>query len=302
MEQHKNITLYIFMSNIIEELKQMGKIRSSETYTATLKSFMNYMQNKQIMIKDISSETMVKYEAYLQYKGLKKNSTSFYMRILRAVYNRAVEKEIIADRRPFKHVYTGIDRTVKRAISLNEIKQIKDLDLKEQPSLEFARDMFIFSFYTRGMSFIDMAYLKKKDISNGILSYRRHKTGQQLHIHWERCMQDIIEKHNDHTSKYLLPIIKPSKGNERTQYQNAMFLTNRKLKIIGMMAKVQIPLTTYTARHSWANIAKIKNVPISIISEGMGHNSEKTTQIYLAAIDAAEVDKANRMIIKLLQK
>ena len=222
------------------------------------------------------------------------------MRILRAVYNRAVEKNLTANQNPFKHVYTGIDKTVKRALPLKTIRQIKNLDLSLLPSLEFVRDMFLFSFYTRGMSFIDMAYLKKKDLSNGILSYRRRKTGQQLFIRWEKCMQEIVEKYDNPQSEYLLPIIKPMNGNERTQYQNAMCMINRKLKTIGNMVGVQLPLTMYTARHSWASIAKNKNVPISVISEGMGHDSELTTQIYLASLDTTVVDKANSMILDLL--
>ena len=169
-----------------------------------------------------------------------------------------------------------------------------------QPSLDFARDMFLFSFYTRGMSFIDMAYLKKKDLSNGILSYRRRKTGQQLFIRWEKYMQMIVDKYENPLSEYLLPIIKPKNGNERTQYQNAMYLINRKLKEIGKIVGVQIPLTMYVARHSWASVAKNKNVPISVISEGMGHDSEMTTQIYLASLDNTIVDKANSMILSYL--
>ena len=142
-----------------------------------------------------------------------------------------------------------------------------------------------------------MAYLKKKDLSNGILSYRRRKTGQQLFIRWEKCMQEIVEKYGNPISEYLLPIIKLIGSDERKQYQNAMYLINRKLKEIGKMAGVQLPLTMYVARHSWASVAKNKNVPISVISEGLGHDSEMTTQIYLASLDTAVVDKANSMII-----
>ena len=162
-----------------------------------------------MLLEDIDSDLMMMYEAFLHNRGLTKNSTSFYMRILRAVYNRAVEKDLTINRNPFKYVYTGIDKTIKRAIPLKAIKQIKNLDLSLQPLLDFARDMFLFSFYTRGMSFIDMAYLKKKDLSNGILSYRRRKTGQQLFIRWEKCMQEIVEKYDtDYYSPYLLPILK----------------------------------------------------------------------------------------------
>ena len=202
------------------------------------------------------------------------------------------------NRNPFKHVYTGIDKTIKRSIPLKAIKQIKNLDLSLQPSLDFARDMFLFSFYTRGMSFIDMAYLKKKDLSNGILSYRRRKTGQQLFIRWEKCMQKIVDKYDtDYYSPYLLPILQYPHDN-RNQYKNALYRTNKSLKEIAKMVRLSIPLSLYVARHSWASIAKSKNIPISVISEGMGHDSEMTTQIYLASLDSAVVDRANAQILK----
>ena len=299
-KQTNEQSLFNFMQGVIAQLQQMGRQRTSETYRATLRSFMSFRKDRDILLEEIDSDTMLMSEAYLRNRGLTKNTTSFYMRILRAVYNRAVEKDLTTNRNPFKHVYTGIDKTVKRAIPLKAIKQIKNLDLSLQPSLDFARDMFIFSFYTRGMSFIDMAHLKKKDLSNGILSYRRRKTGQLLFIRWEKCMQEIIEKYDNPLSQYLLPIIKPMNGDERTQYQNAMCLINRKLKTIGKMVGVQLLLTMYTARHSWASVAKNKNVPISVISEGMGHDSEMTTQIYLASLDTAVVDKANSMILNSL--
>ena len=293
-------SLFNFMQGVIVQLQQMGKQRTSETYRCTLKSFMQFRDDKDVLLENIDSDLMLMYEAFLRGKGLTKNSTSFYMRILRAVYNRAVEKDLIANRKPFKHVYTGIDKTIKRAIPLKAIKKIKNLDLLLQPSLDFARDMFLFSFYTRGMSLIDMAYLKKKDLSNGILSYRRRKTKQQLFIRWERCMQEIVEKYENPLSEYLLPIIKPKKGDERKQYQNVMCIVNRHLKDIGKMTNLKQPLTMYTARHSWASVAKNKNVSISVISKGMGHDSEMTTQIYLASLDTAVVDKANKMILKSL--
>lgn len=297
-QKHSNeLSLFNFMQGVIAQLQQMGKQRTSETYSCTLKSFMQFREDKDVLLVDIDSDLMIMYEAYLHNRGLTKNSTSFYMRILRAVYNRAVEKDFTTNRNPFKHVYTGIDKTIKRAISIKAIKQIKNLDLSLQPSLDFARDMFLFSFYTRGMSFIDMAYLKKKDLSNGLLSYRRRKTGQQLFIRWEKCMQEIVNKYENPLSKFLLPIIKPRNRDERTQYQNAQYLINRKLKEIGKMAGVELPLTMYVARHSWASVAKNKNIPISVISEGMGHYSEKTTQIYLASLDTSVVDNANNMII-----
>ena len=247
-KQSNEQSLFNFMQGVIAQLQQMGKQRTSETYRCTLKSFLQFREDKDVLLEDIDSDLMLMYEAYLQNKGLTKNSTSFYMRILRAVYNRAVEKDLTTNRNPFKHVYTGIDKTIKRAIPLKAIKQIKNLDLSLQPSLEFARDMFLFSFYTRGMSFIDMAYLKKKDLSNGILSYRRRKTGQQLFIRWEKCMQEIVDKYDtDYCSPYLLPILKYPY--DRSQYKNMLYRTNKSLKDIAKMVGLSIPLTLYVARH-----------------------------------------------------
>lgn len=294
-------SLFGFMQDIIRQLKQLGKVRTSETYTAALASFMKFREGQDILLGEIDSDTMMLYEAWLKGKGICPNSTSFYMRILRAVYNRAVEKELTEQKYPFKHVYTGIDKTVKRAVPLKEIKHIKELDLTLKPHLEYARDMFLFSFYTRGMAFIDMAYLKKSDLKNGILTYRRRKTGQQLTIKWEKCMEEIVSKYkNAYNTEYLLPIIVNPLVDARKQYRNAIYRVNTALKDIAKSVGLSIALTMYCTRHSWASIAKTKNIPISVISEGMGHDSEETTRIYLASLDTSIVDKANSLIIKSL--
>lgn len=298
---HENY-LFSFMEVVISNLITLGKTRTSETYAATLSSFKRFRQNQDLALDELNSDVIIAYETYLKHSGVSPNSSSFYMRNLRAVYNRAVEKELTTQRYPFKHVYTGVDKTVKRAVPLKTLKQIKEMDLTMNPTLTFARDMFLFSFYTRGMSFIDMAYLRKKDLNGNILSYRRRKTGQQLFIKWEKCMQEIVKKYNNPTSPYLLPIINPSREmDERKQYIYTAHNINRSLKAIGKQLDLSIPLTMYVSRHAWASIAKSKNVPISVISEGMGHDSEATTRIYLASLDTTAIDKANSLILKALK-
>ena len=295
----KEVSLFSFWHNVIAQLKQLGKVRTSETYTATLNSFMTFREEQDVPLDGISSDMMLLYEAHLKAKGVRMNTISFYMRIFRAVYNRAVEKGLTAQNYPFRHVYTGVDKTMKRAIPIKAIKEMKELDLAMNSALDFARDMFLFSFYTRGMSFVDMAYLRKTDLQNGILTYRRRKTGQELSIKWEKCMAEIIAKYPENKTGFLLPIIK-EQGDERRQYDNALHLVNYRLKELSTMLKLQRPLTMYVARHSWASAAKAKNVPLSVISEGMGHDSEATTQIYLASLETSVVDKANKMILGLL--
>lgn len=292
-------SLFSFMKGVIEQLKRLNRIRTSETYTVTLASFMKFRDGQDILLCEIDGEVMMLYEAWLKANSNCPNTISFYMRILRAVYNRAVEKELVEQKFPFKHVYTGIYKTVKRAISLKTVKRIKEIDLKMKPHLDYARDMFLFSFYTRGMSFVDMAYLKKSDLENGILTYRRRKTGQLLTVKWEKCMGDIVAKYEGHSdTQYLLPIITDLRADERIQYRNALCRVNIALKEIARLVGLALPLSMYCARHAWASIAKSKNIPLAVISEGMGHDSEETTRIYLASLDTSVVDKANSLILK----
>lgn len=293
-----NDSFLLFTRNLIVQLKQIGKIRTAETYTCALNSFIRFQGETDLLWEAVDSNLMIEYEVYLKAEGVCPNTSSYYMRSLRAIYNRAVEKELTIQRYPFKHVYTGIDKTVKRAVPVTVIRQIRNLNLEHNPMLDYARDIFMFSFYTRGMSFVDMAYLKKKDLHNGILSYRRQKTNQQLFIKWEKPMQEIIDKYDTTGTPYLLPIIKNVGKDERRQYKNASHLVNCKLKKIGIQLGLTIPLTTYVARHGWASIAKSKNIPISTISEAMGHDSENTTRIYLASLNTSVIDKANSLIIK----
>lgn len=293
-------SLFNFMENIVIRLKQNGKTRTSETYTVTLNSFKKFRQGEDIMLDCLSSEVMEAYEAWHQQRGVSPNTISFYTRILRAVYNRAVEDDIIENRNPFRHVYTGVDKTVKRALPIAIIKKIKLLDLELIPALDFARDMFMMSFMLRGMSFIDMAYLKKTDLKNGYITYRRRKTGQQLTIEWTKEMQVLLDKYPENDSDYLLPIIRNAGTNERYTYRNVGYNINHNLKTIAKKVGITIPLTLYVARHSWASAAKAKGIPLSVISEGMGHDSEATTQIYLASLDTSVVDKANSLILKSL--
>lgn len=291
-------SVFNFIRRQIHHKEQIGKVRSSETYRSMLNSFTCFRKGVDLTFDMMDGMLMELYEAWMRKCGLTRNSTSFYMRILRTNYKLAVEKGLTPDRHPFRKVYCGIDKTVKRSLPFSEIKKISALDLSRKPSMDFARDMFMFSFCTRGMSFIDMAYLKKADLNNGCLAYRRKKTGQLMMIEWTKQMQDIIDKYKSDGTSYLLPIITSEDGSERRQYQNQMRKINRLLKDIANWAGLPMPLSMHYARHSWATIARGRDVPLAVISEGLGHDSETTTQIYLDSIKSSEVDKVNRMILE----
>ena len=290
-------TFYEFMETIIAQLYALHKERTAETYIAALRSFKRFTGSSVIRPANITSSLILEYEFFLKARGVTMNTISFYMRILRAVYNRAIECGLTTQTFPFKNVYTGISQTAKRAIPLTAIQKIKALKLPPSSSIDLARNMFLFSFYTRGMAFIDMAYLKKQDLQNGILIYNRRKTGQRLFIKWEPCMQDIINKYPPNPTPHLLPII-TKEENKRQQYQNSLRLVNNKLKIIADMINLSISLTLYATRHSWASIARSQNIPLAVISQGMGHRSENTTRIYLDTLDNTIIDNANSLILQ----
>lgn len=301
MKTRHEDSFFSFMESVAERLDRLEKQRTAETYMSALRSFKSFIGRPKLSFSELDTDLTAAYEAYLiRKRGLAPNTSSFYMRILRAVYNRAVNQGLTTQNNPFRGVYTGVARTAKRAIPQQALRRIRDMQLPEDGPLAFARDMFLFSFYTRGMSFVDMAYLRKTDLKNGTLAYRRRKTGQLLQIRWEPCMQEILERHEATAeSEFLLPIITdPSEG--RRQYVQASHRINRNLKAIGTAAGLAAPLSMYVARHTWASIARSRHIPLSVISDGMGHDSEATTQIYLASIDNCEIDKANRLIIKSL--
>lgn len=294
----KKCGLIAFGRQLAARLQQAGRMRTAETYTTTLNSFARFRAERDILLEDVDSSLMMRYETWLKETGLCPNSTSYYMRNLRAIYNRAVCQELMPQRNPFRHVYTGVYKTKKRAIGAGEIRRMRELDLSFDPMLEYARDLFLFSFYTRGMSFVDMAYLKKNNLQNGILTYRRRKTEQQLAVKWEKPMQEIVGRYDTSATPYLLPIIRDAAGNERRQYRSAAHLLNGKLKKIGRLLNLPISLSSYVARHSWCSVAKSMDIPISVISEAMGHDSESTTRIYLAALDTSVIDRANSVVLE----
>lgn len=289
-----------FIEKVIIRLKELGKQRTSETYTSALNSFRRFMNNEDVVFDGFDSDLMESYQAYLTRNGLIPNSISFYMRILRAVYNRAIEKGITEDKHPFSHVYTGVDKTTKRALDIKNLRKIKEADLRMYPNAAYARDMFLLSFYLRGMSFVDMAYLKKSDLSNGQISYRRRKTGQQLVVKWTMEMRHILDKYPENETEYLLPIVTSTTATPYNQYRTKQYQINKGLKTVASRIGLKMSLTLYCSRHSWASIAKSKGIPVGVISDGLGHDSELTTQIYLSTLDTSAVDKANALIIKLL--
>lgn len=293
-------SFFLYINQRICALKESKRYRTAETYTSALNSFRKFRNGKDISIKDIDHEIMSSYESFLLGHGITRNTSSFYMRILRAVYNHAADNGRCVNNAPFRKVYTGIDMTIKRAVSPDVIRRLRDAPLNDG-MMSYARDIFMFSFYTRGMSFIDIAMLRKSNLSNGVLSYKRRKTGRIINVRWEKCMEEILDRHKAPAgSPYLFDII-DFRSDERTEYKRAFHIINRLLKVISRNIGLECNITLYVARHSWANIAKNRNIPVPIISECLGHCSCSVTQIYLASFDNSVIDKANMEVINNIE-
>lgn len=298
-------TWFGFIHGMVAEKIRIGRLGTAKTYRDALASFSRFRNGEDIAIDALDAELMNQYEAWLKAQGVKRNSSSCYLRTLRTLYRKAVEKGLATDKDIFRRVFTGFASTVKRALPLDTIRTIRRLSLPDGSDLAFSRDMFMLCIYLQGISFVDMAYLKKNDIKNGLLQYSRKKTGQSISIGWELVMQEIVDTYAHLTvgSPYLLPIITKQDGTERRQYERMEHKVNRLLKKIGALVGLQIPLTTYVGRHCWASTMRDMGVSLSIVSKGLGHESLRTTQIYLSSIDTEGVVKANRQLIgKIFRK
>jgi site-specific recombinase XerD len=283
------------MEKVIEDLRRNSKPRTVETYRCALNCFRRFRKNEDLPLNEFDSQIVKEYEQWLLDQGLIPNTTSFYIRKLRAVYNRAVKMQKIPDVHPFTHVYTGMARTKKRAVDMSVINRMANMVINDD-NQRFARDMFLFSFYTQGMSFVDMAYLKNSDIKGDVLSYQRQKTGQRINIKWTPYMQEIVSRNASPTGYYLLPIIRRRGKSERSQLRQCQYNVNTQLGMMSEIMGLQAKLTMYVARHSWASIAYSLNIPMEVISMGMGHHSERTTRIYLKDIDNGRLAEANQQV------
>ena len=222
------------------------------------------------------------------------------MRIMRAVYNKAVRERLAEQKHPFQNVYTGIDRTCKRAVNGKVISELLHLNLTRSRSLEMARDLFLFSFYTCGMGFADMILLKHEQLQREMIHYERVKTGRPVSVFANGDLLKIIEKYRT-DSCYIWPVLSDGASEEAHYkcYRSALCSFNRHLKIIAEKANIPESLSSYMARHSWATATRNQLMPTAVISSCLGHANEKTTQIYLDSFNEGLVKRINNKVINL---
>jgi len=294
------ITFREFNQKIIDELKMSKKLGNASCYKQAQSFLDKYTKEKELTFQDINFKLLKHLEAKHLSKENSVNSLSFYFRTIRATFNRAIKEGVIKrDIYPFANYSIKDTKTVKRAIPRSNIDKIRDLELKEGTNIWHARNYFMFSFYNMGMNFADIAQLKKSSFIDDRIVYKRVKTGKNYSIKLTAPSKEILSLYlnGQQPDDYIFPIIKRDTLElQLKDMQNERKTFNKWLKVIAKQCKIESNLTSYVARHSWATIAKDLNVPVSVISEGLGHEDMKTTQIYLDSFDADVIDKANELI------
>lgn len=283
----------------IERKQELKKVGMAAAYKSTRSSLAKFIGCPDVRMSEVDLAFVRRYEDFLYSNGASGNTVSYYLRNLRSLYNQAVTDGYHPrGEYPFAKAQTRPAKTVKRALSRTDMQNLADLNLENEPELEFTRDLYLFSFYAQGMAFVDIVLLKKTDICNGVLIYSRHKSKQLIRIVVTPQMQGVIDKYNTE-NEYLFPIISGEYASGYQKYRLALGRINRHLKKIAVVADIKVPLTTYTARHTWATLARDYGAPISVISAGLGHTSEEMTRVYLKDFDVSMLNQVNSIVTNL---
>ena len=278
--------------------EEANRFSTAKNYRTAIRSLSRFLQGQQLTVKDISPELMADYAQWLRQQGISMNTVSCYLRSLRAIYNKVVRRYGLEDLDPFKDLFTGHAKTVKRSATDDDIKRLQAMILPKHSALQLSRDIFLFSLYAQGMPFVDVAFLRKEQIRDGLIVYERHKTGQQIVVKIEGCIQEIINRYSRTDSDFVFPIITthyPAQAYK--QYQSKLRTYNRHLHQLEKIAGLKGSLTSYVVRHTWASLAYDTDIDLAVIASALGHTNTNTTRIYIRDINNRRLAEANKKVL-----
>lgn len=295
---------FAFAKNEVRLLRNASRLATAANYTTALRSLRRFHGKSTLPFTKIWPRFVTDYQQWLLERHVCLNSVSNYMRILRAIYNKAVKKNITVQNNPFADVFTGVAPTAKRAIDPAGLRRLRGLNLVPGSELALARDIFLFSFYTRGMPFVDIAYLKREQIEHDTLTYVRRKTKRAFRVKLEKCTLEIVRRYMTDNSPYIFPILTATDISTTTrEYRAKACYHNRLLKKLSEMADLDMRLSFYVARHTWASTAFHSGVDMETISRAMGHSSTRITHIYIKSIEEDQmINRANATVIRRIWK
>ena len=290
--------------NYINRLRKEGRYSTAHVYKNALYSFSKFCGTLNMSFRQVTKERLRRYGQYLYECGLKPNTISTYMRMLRSIYNRGVEAGSAPYvPRLFHDVYTGVDVRQKKALPAGELHKLLYEDPKSE-RLRRTQTIAALMFQFCGMSFADLAHLEKSALDQSVLRYNRIKTKTPMSVEVLDTAKGMINQLRSNQEpipdcpNYLFDILCGNKKrkDERAyrEYQSALRRFNNRLKDLARALRLKSPVSSYTLRHSWATTAKYSGVPIEMISESLGHKSIKTTQIYLKGFELRERTEVNK--------
>lgn len=301
VSESSKTTFYKYTEAFIEELEDAGRFGYAQSVKSTMNAVKRFRNEKDLTFEEFNNKVLLQFDNYCRKNDLAVNSIAVYMKTIKVIFNRAIKEGVVKrDFYPFSGYKIKVSKTRKRAVRRDVIKLIEELELPENSKLWHARNYFLFSFYTMGMNFADMAYLKMENLNDGRINYTRQKTRKKYSIKINDSIQEILNRYINEKAPedYVFPIIIRA-GIKNLEYKDVAEKRrryNQYLKDISKLIEIETNLTSYVARHSWATIAKHKGVPIAAISEGMGHEDVKTTEVYLDSFDKDVLDDYNELV------
>ena len=299
-----------FMKQVAKGLQVEGNFGTAHVYRSSLNAIIDYRGARDFVFSEVTSEWLKGFEVHLRSRGCSWNTVSTYLRTFRAVYNRAVDlQETPYVPHLFRTVYTGTRADHKRALDEEDMKKVFT-ELPREAGVPVAvcqaQELFVLMFSLRGMPFVDLAYLRKSDLRDEVITYRRRKTGRPLSVTLTPEAMALVKKHmnRDSSSPYLFPLLKSREGTKEAyrEYQLALRNFNRQLMLLGELLGLSDKLSSYVARHTWATTAYYCEIHPGIISEAMGHSSITVTETYLKPFRSKKIDEANKQVLDFVKR
>lgn len=304
------LKLIEFMKQVTDGLQMGGNFGTAHVYRSSLNAIIAFRGKKDFVFREVTPEWLKAFEIHLRSRGCSWNTVSTYLRTLRAVYNRAVNNQM-APYVPllFRSVYTGTRADRRRALDVGDMEKVfaeSSQMFAVAPDLRRAQELFILMFLLRGLPFVDLAYLRKSDLRDNVVTYRRRKTGRPLSVTLTPEAMILMKRHMNYeeASPYLFPLLSSREGTKEAyrEYQMALRSFNQRLTLLGEMLGLDDRLSSYTARHTWATTAYYCEVHPGIISEAMGHSSITVTETYLKPFRSRKIDEANDLIVDFVKR
>ena len=274
---------------------------TQRNYLTALRSIATFNGGEDVTLAQLREPFIVRFERWLRDRGICLNTSSCYMRSLRALYNKVVKQQRLRDQRPFAHVYTGVAPTDLPVLDRKDICRLRSVELKPGSRQEMARDLFLFSLCSMGMPFINVAFMRKSQIEGDTLVYHRHKTGQRVSVYLEPCMQQIIRKYWCEDGDYVFPILSSTDpAVAYAEYLSRLVAYNAQLSQLEKKAGLSKHLSSYTPRRTWASLAYQRNVEVETISQALGHTNSRTTRTYIKTKNDKKLRKTNHELLNYL--